>query len=324
MNKGALVISLDFEMMWGALDLWTPEGYGQSNIKNVDVVISRLIDLFNRFDVKSTFATVGLLMLDGKKECDCYLTDNVPTYHNLSLSPYHNNYLHSISEENLYFAPKLVAQLESQNNVEVASHTFCHYYCWEKGQTIEQFEEDMRIAAEVGRKKGYTLKSIVFPRNQVSDEYLDICAKYGFKVYRGISPKFSSQPKNAFHLILQRMGRFIDTYIPLGEAASIKFDTIDLEKTIINIPSSRFLRPYSKRLSILEGLRLRRIKKEMIHAAKHGEMYHLWWHPHNFGANMNENFAFLTKILQCYKECREKYGMISCTMSEMADILIAK
>lgn len=45
------------------------------------------------------------------------------------------------------------------------------------------------------------------------------------------------------------------------------------------------LRPYSPRLSFLEGLRLRRIRHEMVHAAKKGELYHLWWHPYNFGAN---------------------------------------
>ena len=43
---GSLVISLDYELMWGVRDLFTPEDYGQSNVKQVGEVISRLLQLF--------------------------------------------------------------------------------------------------------------------------------------------------------------------------------------------------------------------------------------------------------------------------------------
>ena len=52
-------------------------------------------------------------------------------------------------------------------------------------------------------------------------------------------------------------------------------------------------------------------------------MYHLWWHPHNFGINQLENFAFLEEILVHYRYLNEKYGFTSCTMSELAHELIA-
>lgn len=45
-RKGALVISLDFEMFWGNIESWTKEGYGTSNIKNVPLVVDRLLALF--------------------------------------------------------------------------------------------------------------------------------------------------------------------------------------------------------------------------------------------------------------------------------------
>ena len=78
------------------------------------------------------------------------------------------------------------------------------------------------------------------------------------------------------------------------------------------------LRPYSPKLSFLEGLRLRRIRSEMMHAAKEGELYHLWWHPHNFGANMEENFGFLEDTLKVYKDCHDRYSMQSLTMNEIS------
>ncbi len=90
----------------------------------------------------------------------------------------------------------------------------------------------------------------------------------------------------------------------------------------INIPASRFLRPYSTKDEILESLKLRRITSGMTYAAKKNLTYHLWWHPHNFGINQNENFAFLKKILMHYKALNEKYNFQSLTMKELAASLI--
>ena len=87
---------------------------------------------------------------------------------------------------------------------------------------------------------------------------------------------------------------------------------------LTNIPASRFLRPYSRRLAIFEPLQLRRIKKAMTYAAMHGEVYHLWWHPHNFGRDTEKNIAFLTKILDHFKTLQEKYDMESVTMRTLA------
>ncbi len=68
---------------------------------------------------------------------------------------------------------------------------------------------------------------------------------------------------------------------------------------------------------MLEWLRLSRIKKEMTLAAKKGMTYHLWWHPHNFGKNMQENFHNLHDILAHFKKLSRKYGMESVNMKEV-------
>jgi hypothetical protein len=80
--------------------------------------------------------------------------------------------------------------------------------------------------------------------------------------------------------------------------------------------ASRFLRPYSNN-KLLNGLKLKRIKSEMTFAAKNNEIYHLWWHPHNFGNNPGENIADLKEILNHYSGCNEKYGLQSVTMNEV-------
>ena len=70
-------------------------------------------------------------------------------------------------------------------------------------------------------------------------------------------------------------------------------------------------------LSFLEPLRLRRIKKSMTYAAKRGEIFHLWWHPHNFGVNQEQNFENLTEILKHFKALEKEYGMQSASMRDI-------
>ena len=76
------------------------------------------------------------------------------------------------------------------------------------------------------------------------------------------------------------------------------------------------MRPYNPKLISLEKLRLRRIKKSLIHAAQNGEVYHLWWHPHNFGKDIEENMQFLTEILKLVARLNKQYGFESLTMGE--------
>lgn len=320
MNKqGSLVISLDYELMWGIIDVLTKDGYGQTNVKQVPEVIKRMIALFEKYDVHATFATVGMIMYPNTKVLLADIPQVHPSYQQSVMSPYEHDYIPQIKpeEECLFFQPEVVKEICKHKGMEMGTHTYCHYYCWAEGQTIEQFDADIKKAVEVATRNGHELKSIVFPRNQVSDEYLKICTQNGITSYRGNALKYFNEPKSKYEAIKNRVCRLLDAYINVGGMTSIPYDKLERKVGMLNVCASRMLRPYSPKLSFLEGLRLRRIKKEMTYAAKEGEMYHLWWHPHNFGANMEENLRFLESILQTYKSCNEKYGMMSCTMTEL-------
>jgi hypothetical protein len=53
-------------------------------------------------------------------------------------------------------------------------------------------------------------------------------------------------------------------------------------------------------------------------AAKQGLIYHLWWHPHNFGVNLERNFEVLRAVLDRFAALRETHGMQSMAMREVA------
>lgn len=330
-NSGYLVISFDYELMWGDIHQWKFNGY-KSNVENVCFILPRLIELLEKYNVSATFTTVGLIMRNGKEDVLSDLPEILPTYENKELSPYENEYINNISndESYCYFAPKMIELLNSSKNIEVGTQTYSHYYCWAKGQKKEQFDADLRKAVDVAETHGIKLKSIVFPRNQICKSYLDICKKYGLTSYRGNPRHFypdaqsfntsSSKYLNFFINIFNRLFRFLDSFINLSGKTSYPLTYIYAEKGLANIKASRFLRPNKKRKNIFEKLKFIRIKNEIIYAAKHGEVYHLWCHPHNLGVDVDENIDLFEKILKVYTDCRNKYGMKSCTMAELAEI----
>ena len=53
-------------------------------------------------------------------------------------------------------------------------------------------------------------------------------------------------------------------------------------------------------------------------AARSGRTFHLWWHPHNFGARTEQNLAVLETVLRTFEALRDEHGMESRTMAEVA------
>jgi hypothetical protein len=318
MIKGKLVISLDFEIYWGVRDAVKLTEY-KAELFGVQKVIPLLLEMFAKYHINATFATVGFLFFNNKEELIYNLPEKKPQYFNSNLSPYagHFNLVGENEEKDpFHFGSKLIQQIKDAGQ-EIASHTFSHYYCLEKGQTTEDFLCDLSSAKKIAEKNDIVLKSFVFPRNQYNKAYLDICKEMGFTSFRGNEKSwlFSSKShgKGTF---FRRPFRLLDSYINLS--GDNCYSPEEMKKNDpFNIASSRFLRPYDKKLKSFENLRLKRITDSMTHAAKHGLTFHLWWHPHNFGIDMQENFSFLEKILIHFSELNMKYNFESASMRQL-------
>lgn len=323
MKNGKFIISLDFELMWGVRDKRTKESYGE-NILGVQNVIPHLLDLFSACEVKATFSTVGFLFAKNKIELLNSLPTMKPEYINPNLSPY-NGYIEALTDaetDPYHFAHNLIQNIQENPEHEIGTHTFSHYYCLESGQNLESFRSDLKAALSIAKKMNLTLTSIVFPRNQVNKAYLKTCSDLGITCYRGTEESWLYKERNEENeSLIRRALRLIDAYINISGHHSYSDDYFQGD-TPINIPSSRFLRPFSPRLRFLDGFRLRRITSGMTYAAKHNLVYHLWWHPHNFGINQTENLDFLKKILEHYKTLNNLYKFESLTMSNLAKSLL--
>lgn len=316
-RKGIFIISLDFELNWGVHDVFTVDQYGE-NLKGARKAIDEMLKLFETYEIHATWATVGMLFFESKKQLLQYLPKETPTYENPNFSPYEkwDDVGVDEAEDPLHFGASIIEKIGTYPGQEIATHTFSHYYCLESGQTSKQFEADIKAAVKIGWEANYLVKSIVFPRNQFNKEYLPICKKLGIQSYRGNQSGwiYKESPFRQESL-LKRMLRLLDGYVNLTGHHTYLLEKVPKD-SIVNLPASHFLRPYNKRFKELERLKLQRIKQGILRAANRGEVYHLWWHPHNFGKNIEENIKFLNEILKYVNELVEKGNLISLNMEE--------
>jgi peptidoglycan/xylan/chitin deacetylase (PgdA/CDA1 family) len=193
--SGALVISLDFELHWGVLDSRPLEEY-RENILGVRRGVPTLLELFRRYRIHATWATVGFLFCRTREELLAATPTTRPNYHDRRLCPYQT--IAEIGDDErddpFHYAPSLIAMIRRDPFQEIASHTFSHYYCLEPGQDRAVFEVDLRASIAVARREGIETRSLVFPRNQVNEAYLDSCARLGVAAYRGNAPGWMHRP----------------------------------------------------------------------------------------------------------------------------------
>jgi peptidoglycan/xylan/chitin deacetylase (PgdA/CDA1 family) len=320
-GEGPFVVSLDFELNWGVRDQVSLDRYG-ANLRGAREVVPRLLERFEAHGVRATWATVGMLFCESKEELLARAPERRPAYAHQELSPY--PHIASIGADEradpLHFAPSLVRRIAAADGQEVATHTFSHFYCLEPGQTEADFEADLCAAVDVARAAGIELRSIVFPRNQVNPAYLPVCARLGLIAYRG-NPggRLHSARGESSETALRRAGRLFDAYasFPRGHPSGPRAPGTG---GLVDVPASRFLRPRPRTtaLALLEPRKVARVLGEMERAARSGAVYHLWWHPHNFGVDQDLHLAQLDALLERFVRLREEGAMRSLTMAELA------
>jgi peptidoglycan/xylan/chitin deacetylase (PgdA/CDA1 family) len=313
---GIFTISLDFELHWGVFDK-RDRSARMTCYENTRNLIPGLLQAFEKNKVHVTWATVGSLFANDKTEWDQFSPSVKPTYVNKKVSAYEYVEQETIDEhETAFFAADLVKEILNYEGQELATHTFSHYYCCEDGQNVRQFDADLKAAKAAAEKLDVQITSLVFPRNQFNESYLEVCWNNGIKVVRsnpdvwywtGIADNDTS--------IVRKLFRTGDTFVPLGKRTYPLSAIKKKKNSPLMLPASRLLRSYTPKYKVGNTLRLKRILSEMQYAAQHNECYHLWWHPENFGDHPSENMYDLQIILDHYKHLSSKYRMQSWNMA---------
>ncbi len=317
-NKGIFCISLDFELFWGIRDKKSFQQYGE-NVLGAWEVVPKLLDVFNKNNIHATWAVVGAMLCENLEELKKNTPKIKPQYLEKTLSPY-NGFYEEIPKENskYFFGKELFNLVKNTKNQELGTHTFSHYYCLEEGQNKDSFQSDLESCISISTLNGFSPKSFIFPRHQLNDNYISLFPNFGIESYRGTEKAWYHSPaKGDEESVLKRAFRFADYFVPMFSHHCQSLSEVKKDNGLYEIRASRWLRPYSKKWEKLDFLKLHRIKSQMTYAAKNGKIFHLWFHPHDIGSDIEKNFQYLEIIFQHFQFLSEKYKMQSLNFAEI-------
>ena len=310
--KPSFVISLDFELFWGVIRSRSIDNY-QRNVLGVKDAIPSILNVFSKYEIRATWATVGGILCNDFKQWESLIND-----YYFDKSIYSNKDIRSVIKKNsrLFFSRELVQMIRHTSGQELASHTFGHYDQVHSESLLDNFRKDMLLNNMIMNEYGIHPKSIVFPRNTINVQLVNILPEFGIKTYRGNQDHFLYREGDIVPFgILGKGIRYLDSAFNISGS---NISSVSMFDEVINVPSTYFLRPIAgfNTKSILNRCRLNRIKSEMTIAAKTSSTFHLWWHPHNFGLQLNENIYFLEKIIEHFFVLKKEYGMVSMNMRD--------
>ena len=317
-RPGALVISLDFEQAWGARDHMGPDDAQYHHLAAARRVVTDLVSVFGARNVRATWATVGFLFASTRSELTGHMPVDRPTYTLPELDPYVETIGANEDADPEHLAGSLVEMISASVGQEVGSHTFSHFYCLERGQNEVAFRADLAAAQSIAHWRGLELTSLVLPRNQWNPAYSDAVLDSGFRCIRGPQPTRGHRAaRGDGHRLLRRTARLADTYAGFSPPPTTSWDEVLQPSGLCDVPASAFLRPFEPGRRRLEPLRLARLRSGLRHAARHGRIFHLWWHPQNFAQHQSENFAVLERLLDEFDRLATAEGMESLNMADV-------
>ena len=293
-KRGIIVFSADFEMAWAFR-------YSKAKAQEADEIglhernnVPIFIELFERFRIPVTWATVGHLFLE-----KCQRNEQGIAHIEMARPPYFNNrnwlfntgdwYDHDPCTDRqrnpAWYAPDLI-ELINQSSVghEIGCHSFSHIDLSYRNCPPEVANSELDACIVLAQMKGINLKSIIFPGG--TNGNYEIIHQKGFTCYR--------KPMK-YHIDMP----FIDKY------------------GLVAIPSSLGLDKDSYGWSVATHLAIiEKFIEKVIHAK---QVCHFWFHP-----SMDEWYLknVMTKILERVSMERDLGSIELLTMGNLAERVI--
>jgi len=278
LNKGVFIISLDTELAWGM-------GGDDRYLKDFEAtrgIIQKILDLFEKYDIKATWAVVGELFKESRGIDDVWNGKDV------------------------------VEKIRNaQPQQEIGSHSFSHKVVGEDCD-LGCFKDSLSKSKEIAENNGFKLLSYVYPKNKIG--FTQELPLFGFSSYRGVNPNWYS----GFPRVFKKIAHAIDNYFLLTPPTVLPVK----DGNVLNIPGSYFFphaRSWAKFLP--RGFRSKKSIKGLDRAVKNKEIFHLWFHPFNLASDPDSLLSELENVLVNFSRLREKGSLENLTMSQVAERL---
>lgn len=312
---GVFTLSLDFELIWGTLDLFGPGGFARSCEIERSVVVERLLELLTEFEIPATWCVLGHLFLER-----CEPENGRP--HPEIVRPSHSwfprdwfSYDTGGDEASrpTFYGRSLVERIRAcRVPQEIGCHSFSHVIFGDAGCSRETAESEITACVRLAREMGLELVSFAFPRNRVG--HLDVLRRHGFKVFRGPGPAWYE--KDDWPSAAGRLAHLWDVLRAAAPPAVIPERT---PEGLINIPGSMIYMPaHGLRRFIPVSRRVQRARKGLESAVFLKRVFHLWFHPTNLSDDSESMFAGLRQILEQVARHRDRGRIAPLSMREAA------
>jgi peptidoglycan/xylan/chitin deacetylase (PgdA/CDA1 family) len=294
-------LTLDFELIWGTLDLFGPERFRRACEVEREVVLDQLLDLLDEFRIPATWCVLGHLFLD-----HCHETGGI--VHPEIVRPRHSWvrgdwFAHDPrSDESrapLFYGRSLVAKLlERSVTHEIGCHSFSHVIFGDAGCSRATAASELLASVKAAGQLGISPTAFVFPRDSVG--HLSLLREHGFTCYRGASPRWYERAN---------VPDAVRRLAHLTEVLSMRTPpAVEPEKVadgLSNLPGSMIYFPaHGLRRFLPMSMRVRRALRGLRAAARQGKTFHLWFHPTNLADETTAMLGGLRTILAAVDKSR--------------------
>jgi peptidoglycan/xylan/chitin deacetylase (PgdA/CDA1 family) len=303
LDRGVFTLSLDFELIWGTLDLFGPERFRRACEIEREVIIDRLLALLAEFDIRATWCALGHLMLEGCAAENGLKHPEIvrPSHAWFKRDWFEHDPCAGESGDSIFVARSLIEKIQRcPVEQEIGCHSFSHVIFGDRGCSRETAESEVAACVDAAKKMGIRMRSFAFPRNQIG--HLDVIRDHGFACYRGVEPSWHE--KRNLPEKIKRAARLFEVLAMSEPPVSLPERD---ELGLWNIPGSMIYFPmHGLRRHLPSRWRVRRAIKGLNAAAHQKRVFHLWFHPTNLADETDAMFEGLRKIFEHASSLRER------------------
>jgi peptidoglycan/xylan/chitin deacetylase (PgdA/CDA1 family) len=314
LQSGIFTLSLDFELVWGTVDVRGPEPYRRTCEIERELVLDRLLELLSEFGISATWCVVGHLFLSSCSPQDGVKHPEIvrPSHSWVSGDWFSHDPCGSESSDPTFYGSSLIDRIRScPVKQEIGCHTFSHVIFGDPGCSRETAASELAACVRLAGDRGLKLRSFAFPRNRVG--HLDVLREYGFACYRGPEPVWYESSR--VPRLLKRLGHVSDVISARRPPIVVPEKSAE---GVWNIPASMMLFPMrGPRRYIPVSVRVRRAVKGLERAAAEGRIFHLWFHPTNLVDEQEQMIAGLRSVFECVDRLRRASRIAVAPMREV-------
>ncbi len=317
LDSGVFTMSIDTEMAWGMLHNHQVESHRYA-YDRVREAVDFLVHLMEKYEIRSTWAFIGHLMLDScSSEGGKHPGIVRPQYEWFEGDWFDQDPASSVKDDPIWYGPDLLERVRAcKVPQEIGSHTFSHITVGDPGCTKEAFDSDLSECTRIASQNGINLRSFVYPRNKIGLQRTLV--EHGFESYRGNLRRWYDD----YGRVLFSIAHKIDNFLPIAPPVVYP----DKDDGLWNIPASYYyphsepsLRDWGRRLPI--WVREAKIRRGVDKAIEKNGIFHLWFHPFNLASNLEPLGRGLDRALAHVARMRDAGKLKVMSMSDLVDVL---